>query len=138
MAAGDNQRHHDVTSGRRGSEPMFLKIVLAALMAAGLAMSVPMTSATAQTGTTKEDAAKDKAAAKKAKADEKKAKAAERKAKLAEKKAQSKAARQAAQERQKQCGAEWKKARADGKVEKGMTWPKYYSACNKRLKEKTA
>jgi hypothetical protein len=117
---------------------MVLKMVLAALLAAGLAASMPMASATAQTGATKEDATKDKAAAKKAKADEKKAKAAERKARLAEKKAQTKAARQAAHERQKQCGAEWKKMRADGKVEKGMTWPKYYSACNKRLKEKAA
>jgi hypothetical protein len=36
--------------------------------------------------------------------------------------------------RQKQCGAEWKAAKAAGTVEKGMTWPKYWSACNKRLK----
>ena len=40
----------------------------------------------------------------------------------------------AMRERQKKCGAEWKAAKADGKVEKGMTWPKYWSACNKRLK----
>ena len=31
----------------------------------------------------------------------------------------------AARERQKKCGAEWKEAKAAGKVEKGMTWPKY-------------
>jgi hypothetical protein len=37
-------------------------------------------------------------------------------------------------DRQKKCGAEWKEAKAAGKVEKGMTWPKYWSACNKRLK----
>jgi hypothetical protein len=37
-------------------------------------------------------------------------------------------------ERQKKCGAEWKAAKAAGKVQKGMTWPKYWSACNKRLK----
>ena len=41
----------------------------------------------------------------------------------------------AMRERQKKCGAEWKEAKAAGKVEKGMTWPKYWSACNKRLKE---
>ncbi|HZT25597.1 MAG TPA: hypothetical protein VFA57_07845 [Pseudolabrys sp.] len=41
-------------------------------------------------------------------------------------------------ERQKKCGAEWKEAKAAGKVEKGMTWPKYWSACNKRLKEMDA
>lgn len=40
----------------------------------------------------------------------------------------------AARERQKKCGAEWKEAKAAGKVETGMTWPKYWSACNKRLK----
>lgn len=40
----------------------------------------------------------------------------------------------AARERQKQCGIEWKEAKSAGKVEKGMTWPKYWSACNKRLK----
>ena len=40
----------------------------------------------------------------------------------------------AARERQKKCGAEWKAAKAAGKVEKGETWPKYWSACNKRLK----
>ena len=28
-------------------------------------------------------------------------------------------------ERQKKCGAEWKEAKAAGKVEKGMTWPKF-------------
>ncbi len=40
----------------------------------------------------------------------------------------------AARERQKKCGAEWKEAKAAGKVAKDMTWPKYWSACNKRLK----
>lgn len=37
-------------------------------------------------------------------------------------------------ERQKKCAAEWKEAKAAGKVEKGATWPKFLSACNKRLK----
>ena len=40
----------------------------------------------------------------------------------------------AARERQRQCGREWREARKAGKVEKGMTWPKYWSACNTRLK----
>lgn len=40
----------------------------------------------------------------------------------------------AARERQKKCAVEWKEAKAAGKVEKGMTWPKFWSACNKRLK----
>lgn len=44
------------------------------------------------------------------------------------------AGQKAMRERQKKCGAEWKEAKAAGKIEKGMTWPKYWSACNKRLK----
>jgi len=40
----------------------------------------------------------------------------------------------AARERQKKCAAEWKVAKDAGKVEKGMKWPQYWSACNKRLK----
>ena len=40
----------------------------------------------------------------------------------------------AARERMKKCAAEWKEAKAAGKVETGMKWPKYWSACNKRLK----
>ena len=40
----------------------------------------------------------------------------------------------AMRERQKKCGAEWKEAKAAAKIEKGTTWPKYWSACNKRLK----
>ncbi|MBI1201408.1 MAG: hypothetical protein GC182_02740 [Rhodopseudomonas sp.] len=40
----------------------------------------------------------------------------------------------AARERQKKCGAEWKAAKAAGKIEAGMKWPQYWSACNKRLK----
>lgn len=40
----------------------------------------------------------------------------------------------AARERAKKCGAEWKAAKAAGKIEKGMKWPQYWSACNKRLK----
>lgn len=43
----------------------------------------------------------------------------------------------AAHERQKKCANEWKQAKADGKVEKGMKWPQYWSACNKRLKAAT-
>ena len=44
------------------------------------------------------------------------------------------AATTAMRTRQKQCGAEWKAAKKAGTVEKGMKWPKYWSACNKRLK----
>ena len=40
----------------------------------------------------------------------------------------------ATRERQKKCGAERKEAKAANKLEKGTTWPKFWSACNKRLK----
>lgn len=40
----------------------------------------------------------------------------------------------AARERQKKCAAEWKEANTAGKTEKGATWPKFWSDCNKRLK----
>jgi hypothetical protein len=51
----------------------------------------------------------------------------------AEKRAPS-AALAATRERQKRCGAEWKEAKAAGKIDKGQRWPQYWSACNKRLK----
>jgi hypothetical protein len=44
------------------------------------------------------------------------------------------AGQMAVRERAKKCGAEWQEAKAAGKIEKGMKWPKYWSACNKRLK----
>lgn len=40
----------------------------------------------------------------------------------------------AERERQKKCAAEWKEAKAQGKIPPGMTWPKFWSDCNKRLK----
>lgn len=40
----------------------------------------------------------------------------------------------AARERQKKCAAEWKVTKDAGKIEKGMKWPQFWSACNKRLK----
>lgn len=43
-------------------------------------------------------------------------------------------AQKAAQERRRKCAEEWKQARLAKKVEKGMTWPKFNAACQKRLK----
>lgn len=40
----------------------------------------------------------------------------------------------AARDRQKKCGATWKADKAAGKLAAGQTWPKYWSACNARLK----
>lgn len=36
--------------------------------------------------------------------------------------------------REKECGQQWSAAKAAGKVPAGQTWPKYWSACNARLK----
>ena len=42
--------------------------------------------------------------------------------------------RQAMVERERACGAEWKADKEAGKIEKGLTWPKYWSACNTKKK----
>jgi hypothetical protein len=55
-------------------------------------------------------------------------------AKDAKTKKEPSAGQLAARERQKKCAGEWKEAKAASKVEKGTTWPKFWSACNKRLK----
>jgi hypothetical protein len=44
--------------------------------------------------------------------------------------------RQAMIERERACGKLWREEKAAGKIEKGQTWPKYWSACNKIMKEK--
>ena len=51
----------------------------------------------------------------------------------AETKKEQSEAQKAAAEHRKQCSEEWKKAKADKKVEKGMTWPKFNGECMKRL-----
>ena len=94
------------------------KTLLAAVLAAGL-IAAPLP-ALAQTTTTTQPASPDKQAA----APEKQVK----------KKRSMTPGMTAAHERLKKCGAEWKEAKAAGKIEKGMKWPKYWSACNKRLK----
>jgi hypothetical protein len=52
--------------------------------------------------------------------------------------APAKSGRQAAAERRRACGAEWKAEKEAGKVVAGMTWPKFYSACNQRRKAQGA
>ena len=37
-------------------------------------------------------------------------------------------------DRRKKCSAEWKEAKAAGKTS-GLKWPKFWSDCNKRLKQ---
>jgi hypothetical protein len=93
-----------------------LKHVFVAVLAAAL-FSLPVTSGRAQAPTP------DAAAAKPTKPRA-----------AAAKPAPTSGGRAAMLERQKKCGAEWREAKAGGKVEKGMTWPKFWSACNKRLK----
>ncbi|HYC17442.1 MAG TPA: hypothetical protein VEC94_09550 [Pseudolabrys sp.] len=36
--------------------------------------------------------------------------------------------------RERACGADWKAEKAAGKVPAGMTWPKFWSECDKRKK----
>lgn len=36
--------------------------------------------------------------------------------------------------RERACGAEWKEAKAAGKIPAGQKWPQYWSECNKRKK----
>ena len=52
---------------------------------------------------------------------------------FAETKKEQSEAQKAAAEHRKQCSEEWKQAKADKKVEKGLTWPKFNGACMKRL-----
>jgi hypothetical protein len=40
----------------------------------------------------------------------------------------------AVRERQRKCGAEWRGLSKEDQAKKGGTWPKYWSACNTRLK----
>ena len=54
--------------------------------------------------------------------------------KTAKTKGEPSAGQLAARERQKKCAAEWKETKAAAKSEKGATWPKFWSDCNKRLK----
>jgi hypothetical protein len=44
----------------------------------------------------------------------------------------------AARERQTKCAAEWKSAKSAGTVASGTKWPKFWSACNARLKGNSA
>jgi hypothetical protein len=43
-------------------------------------------------------------------------------------------AQEAMYQRERACGAEWKEAKAAGKIKAGMKWPQYWSECNKRMK----
>ena len=56
------------------------------------------------------------------------------KAATKKKKRELTAGQKSARERQRQCGQEWREAKKAGTIEKGTTWPKYWSACNTRLK----
>jgi len=47
---------------------------------------------------------------------------------------QPSAAQTAMYARERQCGAQWKADEAANKLPANATWPKYWSACNKRMK----
>lgn len=97
------------TSGNKGKSLMY-KVMFAAALAVGL-ITAPMpqlvSSAAAQASTQDKNAKTKK---------------------------EPSAGQLAARERQKKCAAEWKEAKAASKIEKGQTWPQFWSACNKRLK----
>jgi protein-disulfide isomerase len=42
--------------------------------------------------------------------------------------------RQAMIARERACGAEWREAKAAGRIQPGQKWPQYWSECNKRKK----
>lgn len=126
-------------------------LILTGLHGAALAQTTPVKEPAKETApaspvpaVTETDDAKAKAAAeRKAKrAEERKAKRAEKKAKREEARKERMAKREEAKKersehrtsRRKQCGTEWREARKAGTVEKDMTWPKFWSACNTRLK----
>ena len=44
------------------------------------------------------------------------------------------AGQSALHQRMKECGLEWRTAKAASKIKAGQTWPQYWSACNTRLK----
>ena len=44
------------------------------------------------------------------------------------------AAQLAARERMSKCSAEWKEAKAGGRIAKEAKWPKFWSECNTRMK----
>jgi hypothetical protein len=98
-----------------------IKLVTGALCAAGLAMALIVTPLSMQSASAQSAAPAATTSAAPA-------------AKPAKAKKPPTAGQLAARERAKKCGAEWKAAKAAGKVEKDMKWPKYWSACNKRLK----
>lgn len=52
----------------------------------------------------------------------------------AEPKKETTPAQAAARERMAKCSAEWKEAKAGGKLDKDARWPKFWSECNTRLK----
>jgi hypothetical protein len=99
-----------------------LKVIYSAVIAASL-VALPMSAQTQEQPQTKSAVSKSTAKSK------------AKTTKAATSKREPTPGQLAARERQKQCGAEWKEAKAAGKT-KGTTWPKYWSACNTRLKAK--
>ena len=115
-----------------------VRLIWSALVAAALLVPVAMSTHVSQQALAQAtDPAAEKADVGKA---TKKKKAAEPKATETKtekkKKRELTAGQKSARERQRECGQEWREAKKGGKVEKGMTWPKYWSACNTRLKGK--
>ena len=105
-----------IRANRGNRREVMSKRLFAAVLVSGLIAATPF-NANAQTTTTTPAAAPAAAPAP-----------------AATKKKIASASQIALRERQRKCGAEWKLAKAGGKIEKGMKWPQFWSACNKRLK----
>jgi hypothetical protein len=102
---------------------VYSAIVALALVAVPASMAIQNAGQARAEATTKADKSAEKGETKK-----------EKRAKKARKKREQTQGQKEARARQKQCGQEWRDAKKAGKVDKGMTWPKYWSACNARLK----
>jgi hypothetical protein len=124
-----NDKQSKIKRSAMPERTTILSIVLAAAVAAGLAILPVSVKAQGEYSNPAGQSGKSGAKAKKS--------SSESKAPEVRKKEPTKGQLEA-RERQKKCGAEWRDAKAKGTLEKGITWPKYWSACNKRLKGQAA
>jgi hypothetical protein len=108
---------------------------ISGVLAAGVVLTALALPASAQTPTT---SSPDNLVVAQASSDSSTASRRSRKRAETRSKKEPTAGQMVARERQKKCAAEWKEAKAGGKVESGVKWPKFWSACNARLKGNSA
>jgi hypothetical protein len=119
---------------------MKARLFLSAALLCGFAIALPASAHAQQSGTAPAAGTPDAAtkATPKARGKRKAAKDDAAATTPAPQAAPAKSGREAARERQRACGAEWKADKTAGKVKAGMKWPQYWSDCNKRKKEQGA